>query len=165
MKKVLGIWMVIAIVFGIAIVAVSEEVRYPIYEFDLTLQNTTRGQGTGQTGVSPFVIDGGGYDLDLKMVNPGLGVFTMSPYMISGHTNTFSSGNTYTLTYSVTNVPNPMSHHYTNSGTTIIYGPIAMSGTTGKNYTFTPEFGRWYRFFLETGISRYEHFRVRLIIQ
>jgi len=151
MKRLMIVLMGMIMFFGLN--AWAEDVRYEIYEFDLVASGVTRDTTVDLT------VNGSAY-LDMKLVKPGLGVFSISPYYIqvdpagvteSGTTIT-PSGTSITVNYSVTNVPNPNSSDWYDSGTTNIIGPT--SGTTnlrGMHWVFTPEFGLKYRFQVTNG--------------
>ena len=160
MKRVLVVLAGILMIFGMATMAFAENVRYPIYEMDLVNASTV-----GHDSTVTLNVDGSPY-LDMTTVNPGLGVFSISPYYFT----TDDSGATITVNYSVTNVPNPNATDWSNSGTTNIFVASGTTNLRGTHWVFTPEFGTKYRFQVSFGLdvdvpSGLTSFKCKLAIQ
>ena len=143
-------------------VAIAEEIRAGLYEFDLS----TNGSMSAGSGTSTFLIDGSSAPLDLSMIKPALGVFSLQVYQITKGALTGSiidfgaSGVTYTIDYSTA-----IKNGIWSSGTTTIVSAMSLSGQTTEVIPFTPEFAKYYRFRITSGISQFGTFRAKLLIQ
>jgi len=152
-------------VFFFSTIAVAEEIRSGLYEFDLS----TNGSMSAGSGTSIFLIDGSSAPLDLSMVQPNLGVWSLQVYQInpgaltasaSGNSPWQLSGVTYTIDYS-TSIKNGI----WSSGTTNIVSAMSLSGQTTEVIPFIPEFAKYYRFRVTSGITQIGTLRAKLLIQ
>ena len=149
-------------VFFFSTIAVAEEIRSGFYEFDLS----TNGSMSAGSGTSIFLIDGSSAPLDLSMVQPNMGVWSLQVYQITKGALTGSiidfgeSGVTYTIDYS-TSIKNGI----WSSGTTNIVSAMSLSGQTTEVIPFIPEFAKYYRFRVTSGITQIGTLRAKLLIQ
>ena len=169
MKKIFLILLVI--LFGLSSMAVAEETRSGVYIFDLTLPDTS----IEPSGTSYFLVDGKAYNdvdypLDLDMVKPNIGAFSLQVYEITPGVSTAGSnlggtspwqysGVTYTIDYSTS-----IHDGVWSSGTTDIVTAIPLSGQSTEVVPFTPEFAIKYRLRNTSGITQYI-LKAKLIIQ
>ena len=144
----------------------GEETRSGVYLFDLTISGEMNaGSGTSFLQVDSKSYNETGYPLNLDMIKPNLGVFSIQVYQINGGSLTdaegefLTSGVTYTLDYSTS-----IKKDVWSSGTTRIT-LTALSGQTTEVIPFTPEFARFYRFRITSGITQIGIFKAKLLIQ
>jgi len=169
MKKILLTVFVLLTMVGMSF---AEDVRYPVYQVRMSVTSSVTDISSGTTphigarpsGTSMFVASDGKKYISIADYKPGLGVFVLSPYVIDARSGALSSA-TYGISYSVTSTPTPSDIHFTYSGTTVICSNIAYSGSTGRNWTFEPEFGLHYQFYLISGASGFDLFRINVGIQ
>lgn len=110
--------------------------------------------------------------IDTFAINPVQRSFSVQVYEVdfadSNQNNiTITSGNasgaTYQLVYSVSNVDTTA--FWTSSGVTDIGGPIALSGSSVFVQTFTPEFAKYLKIGIVSGMTQFDTFKTVIAIQ
>lgn len=160
MKRFICVLGVVSLLFA-ATIAMGEEIRSGLYEFDLS----TGGSMSARNGTSTFLVDGSSY-IDMSAVKPNLGVFSIQMYQITkgalcgSYSDWMSSGATYTVRYYTSN-----SFGTWSTGTTTIAGPNAISGSSTEVRPFTPEFAKYYKFEVVAGITQFGTVKGKLLVQ
>ena len=153
----------------------AERVVSPMYEIDLSISTgttTALNQAGTYTGISWFNVNSTDSVIDLSKYGVNLQKFSVQAYQINlakSNQNTIAlstvnaSGATYTLYYTVSNKDD--AGLWAGAGVTIIGANIALTGQTTVIQPFTPEFARYMRVGVLTGMTQFQNFRVVMEIQ
>jgi hypothetical protein len=171
MKRLLIALVIMAMSVG---VAVAEDTRSPIYEVDLSISGTTTAMGgnANYSGISWFTVNTSDSNLDITKYKGNMGVWSIQIYRIDlaksnlnniALTGVNASGATNQLYYTISNVDN--SNIWATTGVTAIGGPPALSGSSRMVLQFTPEFAKYYKFGVMSGITQFNTIKAKLLVQ
>lgn len=152
----------------LSILLISVPVTAGNYVTTLSISGTTTAlnQSNTYSGVSWYST------IDTFAVNPIQRLFSVQVYEVSladfnQNDVTLTSGNasgaTYQLVYSVSNIDTDV--FWSSSGVTTIGGPTALSGSSVYVQTFTPEFAKYLKIGVVSGMTQFNTFKTTIAIQ
>lgn len=154
--------------------AIAEDTRSPVYEVDLAISGTTTGinQSSSYTGVSWFTVNTDDANIDITKYKGNMGVWSIQIHNIilaksNANNITLSgvnaSGATLTAVYTISNVDNE--NIWAKTGVTTIGSEVALSGSTPMVIPFQPEFAKYYKIGILSGMTPFNTIKAKLLVQ